>query len=926
MQNILQTVNETSLHEEHGNIHDVLYIGLFVIVSLWIAQFLNLVYVKFKKISEILPSTVSLLLLGTVLGLLHKYSVFGEYPNWTSPLGDSIYNWIYLDPHTLLHIFIPPLIFESASTIDHHIFMHSFSQSFVLAVPGVIINILFISLFTNYIETTWSYFTCLAFSSILAATDPVAVVSLLKNIGAPKQLGILIEGESLLNDGVAYVFFVIFHNIIRGTKEFTFLYLISELLYTSILGSLIGYVCGMFTIYLLGKNYDNSVYVITTSLAGCWGCFYITESLHVSGVLSLVNYGLQFSKSLRTTVSLDVQENMHTVWEVLGYVSNTIVFIYSGVIISNFIQFENISSWLNLIYLYISLQIIRTLSIILLFKCLKNDGYGLNLREFSILSWAGLRGAVGLILGLMIVNDDRLNQHIHYNQTNETLTDRIMFYITGIVFLSMLINATTTKYLVKCLGLDLSTASSEKMFNNIVDHLESYIKEIHLECKNNSNYIGTDFDYVYSKLPTNIPKYSASQINISLEIEKIGHGENISDNEFLLTEFRRKYLSFMRIHSVNDFGKKVHGSSSVYQIIEHSIDVVEDYIYSPESNNLNYHFWEIIGQYCNYDNMIKTANLLDYLPRCLSKILKLWFLNRKISFGFDLASKMLNIISKSNKSFENFVTNELKSNYNLGKITEIKDKVLLDISDLTLLLNDYNSSLSSLNVIKNIKNQYVHDIIIKKSEQFINNKLHSGEINEKEYNKIKQHLKYYNFGNFFQGLDIHTNKLHNLTYFKDFDKDLLKDLSNNLIEVIFHPGDIILNNNENADNFFIIIQGEVCKIKPNSTKENLAACKLQNFVRNKLNFVTEIKNKSKQRKSLRKFSLESDTYNFNKKILTTNDTIGEDCIIFSKKSQHVYICQTLVVVYKLNKNYLERLFKEPSAKSFYDKIKNSILD
>ena len=83
-------------------------------------------------------------------------------------------------------------------------------QSLILAVPGVIICVGLISSFMIYLEPTWTNFSYLTFGSIMAATDPVAVVALLKELGAPKQLNTLIEGESLLNDGVAYVFFVIF--------------------------------------------------------------------------------------------------------------------------------------------------------------------------------------------------------------------------------------------------------------------------------------------------------------------------------------------------------------------------------------------------------------------------------------------------------------------------------------------------------------------------------------------------------------------------------------------------------------------------------------------------------------------------------------------------------------------------------------------
>lgn len=883
MSNYLQSVNLTSYSE---NINDVTIIGLFTITSMWISLFLNVFYSKFKCFSNFIPFTVNLLLLGILSGLLYKYDFFGKENNWSSPLGDSIYNWINLDPHILLHIFIPPLIFESASTIDHHIFMHSFSQSFILAVPGVIINILLISLFTNAIEGSWPIFTSLTFGSILAATDPVAVVSLLKDIGAPKQLGTLIEGESLLNDGVAFVFFTIFNHISNGLIKFNILYVIYQLFYTSIVGSLIGYILGLFCMSFISNFYNNSITVITASIAGCWGCFYISESLHVSGVLALVNFGLQFSKSLKTTVSLEVQENMHIAWEILGYMANTIVFIYSGIVISNFVQFSDLSAWINLLYLYISLQIIRTLSIGILYKCLKNDGYGLNFREFIILSWSGLRGAVGLILGLIIVNDE-IN----------VFSDKIMFYITGIVFLSMIINATTTKYIVECLKLNLSSASSEKMYNNIVDHLKEFITNEFESSKNNLNYVGADFDLIYSKLPLNIPKYSIEDINLSSEIEKLTNHINCNEieiNNFLLTELRRKYLTFMRINTLYIYDKKTHERSSVFQHIEHSIDVVEDYIYNPESNNLNLHFLKIVHKYCNYDNIINSVNYLGLLPNCISKILKFWFLQRKISFAFDLSTKLITIITKTNQSFENYVSNELCKYGTIPKIIELKNDVINDISELTYFLYDFNSTLSNLNIVKNIKTQFVLDDIIKKSHNFIHSKLHFGEINQKEHDKIKEHLQFYNLNKCLQGLSITKDK-YNLSLFDSIDKRSLHEIYNNITEDIYQPGDIIVNENTELTYIYIIAQGEVNKIKTKMTNQQVSAKKIQKFVRHKLNLITNL---NYNRGCIRKFSSNNDNINYEKETLYQNDIINENCL---------HISSTLSVVYKLDKQIILNL-------------------
>ena len=122
-------------------------------------------------------------------------------------LFDSIVDLSRMDPHLMLVVFLPTLLFESAFALDISIFMRQSSQILLLALPGVLIASLLTSGWVYMLYPWWPYNTCLLLGAILSATDPVAVVALLKELGAAKTLGTLIEGESLLNDGSAVVLF-----------------------------------------------------------------------------------------------------------------------------------------------------------------------------------------------------------------------------------------------------------------------------------------------------------------------------------------------------------------------------------------------------------------------------------------------------------------------------------------------------------------------------------------------------------------------------------------------------------------------------------------------------------------------------------------------------------------------------------------------
>ena len=141
---------------------------------------------------------------GVIIGVLSNYGY--------TPYKKALDVWINIDPHIVLILFMPALIFESAFNSDWHIFRMQFSSILYAAGPLLIMCTTMSALTMRYILRYDGEFTTEAaflFGSIISATDPVAVVALLKELGASKKLSTLIEGESLFNDGTAYVIFLV---------------------------------------------------------------------------------------------------------------------------------------------------------------------------------------------------------------------------------------------------------------------------------------------------------------------------------------------------------------------------------------------------------------------------------------------------------------------------------------------------------------------------------------------------------------------------------------------------------------------------------------------------------------------------------------------------------------------------------------------
>ena len=291
-----------------------------------------------------LPYTVNLLLFGLALGYLDKKVGTGGL----GYLSHSIQSWRDLDPHVVLYMFLPPLIYESASSIDYHTFRKLLKQSVILAVPGTLISTVLIALIVNSpfgLGYDFNWIEATVLGTMLSATDPVAVVALLKELGAPEELGTLIESESLLNDGVAFALFLVFKDMMMGVKEHTVGSAIGQICSMSIVGVAIGVAMGFLFVYALGLIWNDAVVEVVLAITFAFAVFFVAEApaIHASGVLAVVCCGVVFSAWSKSTLNAEVAKVMHETWAILGFIANTLVFVYTGVLVPVKIPQRNFS-------------------------------------------------------------------------------------------------------------------------------------------------------------------------------------------------------------------------------------------------------------------------------------------------------------------------------------------------------------------------------------------------------------------------------------------------------------------------------------------------------------------------------------------------------------------------------------------------------
>ena len=408
-----------------GGDHGYLYGLFFVILSLIIGAAANHFLHKVP-----LPFTVVLMLIGLGLGFAQKFGLLGAgshagsghgagHEGYLSKLLDALRGSIEwganLDPHLILYVFLPILIFEAAYALDVHVFKKSFWNAFYMAGPGIVSATVMtggciVAIYSlgwgleewNVPTGNLGLYLAMLFGAVVSATDPVAVVALLKELGASKKLGTLIEGESLLNDGTAIVAFLLLIGAVTGSGVFTAIGAVKGFFYIGLGGAALGIVIGLVGVAWVKRVFNDPLVETSVMLMTAYLAFYLCEHIFgMSGVLGLVALGLVWAGIGRTRISPEVQHFMHEFWEFAAFVANVIIFIVVGVVIALKVEAQPID-FLVLGLVYLAIHIVRSVNIIALYPIMRKTGYGLPKKDGVVVWWGALRGAIGLALALVV--------------------------------------------------------------------------------------------------------------------------------------------------------------------------------------------------------------------------------------------------------------------------------------------------------------------------------------------------------------------------------------------------------------------------------------------------------------------------------------------------------------------------------------------
>jgi Na+:H+ antiporter len=373
-----------------------------------------------------IPYTVSLVLGGLLLGVIQLPILSplqpGHRPDW-------------LTPDVILILFLPALVFEGSVKLDVRELLRNSVPLLLLANVGVLLAALVTGCLAHWLIGL-PVLIALLFGCIISATDPISVLAIFKDLRVDKRLSLIMEGESLLNDGTAVVLFGILFGAIVAEKltvpkgiEQYFLAVAGG----AGLGSTLGYLASCIT----GTVDDPQIEITLTTILA-YGSYLLAFHLHLSGVIATASAGLTLGNfGAKRGMSAATRTAMQSFWEYISFVMNSLVFLLIGLEIH---VRELLQNWASVLLAIGAVFLGRALSIYLLVPLSNRFAEKIPLRWQHVAVWGGLRGALALALALSLT-------------TAFPYREQILNLTFGVVIFSILVQGLTIKPLVRILKL-----------------------------------------------------------------------------------------------------------------------------------------------------------------------------------------------------------------------------------------------------------------------------------------------------------------------------------------------------------------------------------------------------------------------------------------------------------------------------------------
>jgi len=415
---------------EHGIINLVIFIGAFLAGSVLIHRFT-------RKVG--FPYTVTVFLVGLILHALTPLLPFEFHFNLSTDM--------------IFFILLPFLLFESALHIKFHQFRLQFKTISFISTFGLLMSVFTVGfLLPLFIGLPLP--AAMLFGAVISATDPVAVLALFKTLKVPNRLALLVDGESMFNDGTGVIVFKLVSAFVIGGVAVSSQEILGSLWnfgYVFFGAIVLGMVLGYIAAKIIGKILNDKISEITLTIALALGSFVIAEHyFHVSGVITTVLAGITLGNLGIARFSHPVREFSEEMWDYIAFLANTLVFFYIGFIFKLDPFLANPTFYLATIFVVLLGRAATTYVSFALSNVLPGfrDEPNVPMRWQHLINWGGLRGTIPIIL-VFTIPETYVYREVLINLT------------LAVVLFTLAINGTTIIWLLQKLRLHLPTEDEE---------------------------------------------------------------------------------------------------------------------------------------------------------------------------------------------------------------------------------------------------------------------------------------------------------------------------------------------------------------------------------------------------------------------------------------------------------------------------------